>query len=513
MRSPGSAPAGALARGSALFDGMISSPTPPRVTCTPGRATGARRRRRWTLPGTPPAVTAALAAAVAPLAASDRPPALLAAGVNPPRFPFRPRLREVTACDIGLLTPVAEIALSVAGPMAGLWPALAASRWRASPSRRARPGVVPARRRPSPAKQPIDEIVVIAPVARAASWSSAASSARPSPARRSASATRSCTRRRPMTAPPAPAKPVTIFRRRDAEVDPSGPSIVARSYFDVQWASPLLTPLTSPATRSRTPWRCHRRLGTVGYLAQRGDGDLAAAESIPRIIAAAPQPTPSDSPLLPAAAILRFADAGLPDPGTGYQHRTAGFGLFGQLGPYSDWGDPRGVERIAAAPALRLLTVGAAQTPSTTARPAAAAQTIRRTRRPGSGERSRPSPRGRAAACSDTPTCDRAAERNGGRPGVDGARHDRLRGPGPERQAYTLTLLVPDTGGASSTRSPIRRWRRSGQRPGASLTLTGVLDDGTTSPSGSRSGPASSTRPPSAPGGVVATLPGGSSRA
>ena len=76
---------------------------------------------------------------------------------------------------------------------------------------------------------------------------------------------------------------------------------------------------------------------------------------------AAPQPTPADSPLQPAPAILRFVEAGLPDPASGYQHRTAGFGLFGQLGAWSDWSDARGVERIAAAPSLRLLVGGATQ--------------------------------------------------------------------------------------------------------------------------------------------------------
>ena len=79
------------------------------------------------------------------------------------------------------------------------------------------------------------------------------------------------------------------------------------------------------------------------------------------MITATPQPTPPDSPLLPAAAILRFVDAGLPDPTSGYQHRTAGFGLFGQLGAWSDWSDARGVEHIAAAPTLQLVVGGASQ--------------------------------------------------------------------------------------------------------------------------------------------------------
>ena len=75
-------------------------------------------------------------------------------------FPFRPRLREVTACDIGLATPVAEIALSVAGEgrvvarsggvdVASVAVAASALVWCPLVS-------------PDPAKQPIDEIVVIA---------------------------------------------------------------------------------------------------------------------------------------------------------------------------------------------------------------------------------------------------------------------------------------------------------------------------------------------------------------
>ncbi len=62
-----------------------------------------------------------------------------------------------------------------------------------------------------------------------------------------------------------------------------------------------------------------------------------------------------------ATAILRFVDADLPDPTSGYQHRMAGFGLFGQLGGWSDWSNARGVEYIASAPTLQLLVGGATQ--------------------------------------------------------------------------------------------------------------------------------------------------------
>ena len=129
----------------------------------------------------------------------------------------------------------------------------------------------------------------------------------------------------------------------------------------MQWVWPPLSaadqagdPVTDPAALP-PPRRA------IAYLAQRADGDVSSPVALPRLIMAAPQPTPNDSPLRPAPAILRFVDADLPDPLSGYQHRTAGFGLFGQLGPWSDWSDPRGVEHIAAAPSLRLVVGGTTQ--------------------------------------------------------------------------------------------------------------------------------------------------------
>ena len=145
-----------------------------------------------------------------------------------------------------------------------------------------------------------------------------------------------------MQAPAGPAQPVTIFRRRTADVDPSTLTIKPSSFFEVQSVSPPPTaadqqgdPVTDPAA---LPPPRH----AVGYLAQRADGNLANPVAIPRIITATPQPTPPTRRCFGATAILRFVDAGLPDPTSGYQHRMAGFGLFGQLGEWSDWSDARG---------------------------------------------------------------------------------------------------------------------------------------------------------------------------
>ena len=120
-----------------------------------------------------------------------------------------------------------------------------------------------------------------------------------------------------MPIPPAPATPVAIFRRRDAVAGPPGPSIRPRSLFDVQWV-PAAT-ASSRAIRSRHPAGLPPPSGIVGYVAQRADGNQAAAVSLNGVIAAAPQPTPADSPLLPAPAILRFTASGLPDPVSGYR--------------------------------------------------------------------------------------------------------------------------------------------------------------------------------------------------
>jgi hypothetical protein len=508
VRSPGGAPAGALARGSVLFDGLRISADPATCHLYAWQGDGSASVPTATLSGTPPSVTAALTAAVAPLAASERPPALLAAEVNPPARPFRPPPGEVTACEIGLLEPVAEVALSVAGQgrliarsggadVASIAVAGTALQWYPLAS-------------PDPATQPIDEILVIGTGGPGSVV--VIGSLVSSPVTGGRVGVRYAIVHAPstMAAPLAPAKPWTLFRRRTAEVDPAGPSIVARSYFDVQWVAPPAVDQTGDPVQD--PAALPPPLGTVGYLAQRGDGDLSAPTPLARVIAATPQPTPHDSPLWPAPAILRLVDARLPDPIAGYQHRTAGFGLFGQLGPYSDWSDARGVQRIAAAPALRLLTVGAAQTtfdnspaggggPDDPANPTAWVGGTLSVVASWSGSAVLTYPDARTARLSIAAV--------GGPPAALATRDFTVPAAGVE--AFTLGQLVQDPalGITYAITDPPLVALGSGD-PSASLTLTGVLDDGTavTERFSVRPGPVD----PAAdvqPGGVVATLPSG----
>jgi hypothetical protein len=513
VRTPGRAPAGALAAGSALFDGMRIGAAPALSHLYAWESDGTTSVPPTVIPGTPAAVTGALRAAVSPLAGSDRPPALLAAQANPPAFPFPLPGTDDVVCVIGLLTPVAELALSVAGECrviarsggvevasVTVTAGAGALQWCPLPS-------------PAPATQPIDEILVVATAGPGSVVVIGSLVSSPVPGARVGVRYAIVHAPKPMTAPPAPAKPLTLFRRRAAQVVPSGPSIVTRSYFDVQWVSPPLDAADLSGDPIDDPESLPPPLRTVGYVAQRADGDVSAPVPIPRFIAATPQPTPAGSPLLPAAAILRFVDAGLPDPQVGYRHRAAGFRLFGQRGPYSDWSDPRGVERIAAAPALRLRTVGAAQTtfdnspaggggPDDPANPTAWVGGTLSAVAAWSGSSLLSYPDARTARLTVTTFDDPA----------DVLATSDFAVPTPTVQAFTLTNLVQDPEQGVSyaiTDPPLAALGPND--PAASLTITGILADGTaiTERFSVRPGlvdPAADVRP----AGVVATLPGGS---
>ena len=269
----------------------------------------------------------------------------------------------------------------------------------------------------------------------------------------------------PMPAPTAPAQPMTIFRRRTAQVDPSTLDHRARSFFDVQWVWPPLSAADQTGDPVTDPASLPPPLRAIAYLAQRADGDVSSPVGLPRLIMAAPQPTPNDSPLQPAPAILRFVDAGLPDPRTGYQHRTAGFGLFGQLGPCSDWSDPRDVEHIAAAPSLRLVVGGATQSSFDNSTAGGGAPDDAR-EPDGMG---RGNPRLVASWSGSRPGLPQrshgAAHRHGSGRSRTVLITDDFAIPAPEIQAYTLSQLVADPGRASRTRSPRRRSPRLGFRP------------------------------------------------
>jgi hypothetical protein len=369
VRSPGGAPAGALARGRALYEGMrivAEAPSPPSPSDPPEpplshlyawQSEGGASVPPQTLPGTPPSVRTALAQAVEGLPTSERPPALLAAQTSPQA----PLASETTVCEIGLAEPVAEVALSCAGTgrLSALSEGVAVASADVTGSSL---GWYPLAA-PDPTNQPIDKILVIATGTPDTEGTMVVGSVVSSPVLGAKVGVRYAEVHAPkkMQAPPAPAQPVTWFRRRTAEIETPGPALVARSFFEVQWAAP--PPGAQLGDPVQDPEALPPPTSAVAYLAQRRAGEAAQAQALGRIIAAAPQAPQEGSPLEGLTAILRFVDAGLPDPpqGSGYQHRTAGFGLFGQLGVYGEWSEQRGVEYIAAAPTLRLRTLGEAQ--------------------------------------------------------------------------------------------------------------------------------------------------------
>jgi len=353
LLSPGAAPRGALATGHALFDGMeiVADDSLSHLHAWQ-RDDGQGAFDPTTDPGAPPEVRAAFVAATAGVPPGSWPPSMLAAQVDLPSFPWGPPpLPDAVICRIGLANPVAEVGITLAG--SGTVTALAAGAVVATANFTTSTLAWQVLAASDPVNAPIDTIeltsaaglgsvVVVAYVAT-------------TPVADSTVGVRYALVHAPpvMNKPAPPATPVAVFRKRSAEVELPGPTIVPRSVFDVQWVPPPPVPQSGdPVT---DPIGLPAPDSVVGYLAQLSDSDPAAVVDVPRLIAAASQATPADSPLLPAPRILRFMASGLADPSVGYQLRTAGFGLFGQLGGYSAWSDARGVERIAGAPStLRL---------------------------------------------------------------------------------------------------------------------------------------------------------------
>jgi hypothetical protein len=521
IRSPGGAPAGALARGRALYEGMrimAEPPSPPTPSDPPEppashlyawQSEGGATVPPQTLPGTPSSVMTALAQAVEDLPTSERPPALLAAQMNPQA----PLASYTTVCEIGLAEPVAEVALSVTGT--GRLSALSEGATVASVDvTGSMLGWYPLAA-PDPTNQPIDKILVIATGAPDTEGVMIVGSVVSSPVLGAKVGVRYAEVHAPkkMQAPPAPAQPVTWFRRRTAEIEAPGPALVARSFFEVQWAAP--PPGAELGDPVQDPEALPAPTGTVAYLAQRRAGEAAQAQALGRIIAAAPQAPQEGSPLEGLPAILRFVDAGLPDPpqGGGYQHRTAGFGLFGQLGAYSEWSDERGVEYIAAAPTLRLRTLGAAQSlfdnsPAGGGAPDAAGDawvggTLKAVVSwPGSALLAYPDARSACLNVLDEASAVLASW--------------AFDIPAPQPQAFKLLKLVADLANGVSyaiTEPPLPACAAG--EPAASLTLTGVLGDGTPVRERFAVRPGVlATTPPTWPadvpsGEVVATLLGG----
>ena len=485
VRSPGSAPTWALARGTANFDGLTITADPSVSHLFAWQSDGSGAQLPAQIQGVPASVAAAFGSATASLGPGQLPPALLGAQVNPLVWPFLLPPLDPTVCTITLGTPVAEVAVSLAGQ--GTVTALASGAQVATASVAGSSLTWYPLAASDPSAAPIDQIVITgtggpgSTVVLGSVASSPVTGAYVGVRYALVNVPAAVTVPGPMPAPTAPAQPVTIFRRRTANVDPATLSIKPSSFFEVQWAWPPRTaadqsgdPVTDPAGLP-PPRRA------VGYLAQRADGDPGHPVAIPRLIMAAPQPTPADSPLQPAPAILRFVEAGLPDPASGYQHRAAGFGPFGQVGAWSDWSQARGVEYIAAAPSLRLVVGGATQStfdnspaggggPDNAADPAAWVGGTLAVVASWTGSSLLAYPDARTARLTVT--------------ALDGTGSvlatDDFDIPAPGVQAYMLSQLVADPAAGVTyaiTTPPLTAIGASD--PAASLTLTGVLADGT----------------------------------
>ena len=506
LRSPGSAPQGGLASGGTAYDGMVITADNSISHLYTWRRDGRPGSSGPSAdPGAPPEAVAAFDAAVAGVPAASLPPSMLAAQVNLPAFPWPPPPPPgASSCSIHLDSPVAEAAVTVAGD--GVVTALAAGVEVGSQAFSSSTLTWTVLAAPDAIGAPIDTLVFSA--AGGPGSTIVVALVGTTPVADSVVGVQYAMVHAPaaMTAPAPPAVPVSIFRRRDAGVELPGPAIVPRSLFDVQWVPPPVpTPTGDPVT---DPAGLPPADGAVGYVAERADGDPALAVTLPRVIAAAPQPTPSDSPL-PVGQILRFMASGLPDPKVGYQFRTAGFGIFGQRGGFSPWSNPIGIESIAGAPtALRYgsfdNSAAGGGHPQPTIDPTAWVGGALTVEAAWSG--------GALLAYPDTRSARLTVEalQADGVPGGALATDD-FEVPAPAVSAYVIDALVPspaDHAVYAVTTPPLPALDPAG--PAASLTLTGTTPGGAavTERFTVRPGtvdPSAAVRPP----GIVATLRAG----
>ncbi len=281
---PGGAPTGALARGSASFDGMVITANPSVSHLFTWQSDGNSTQPPAQIQGVPSTVAAAFTAATASIAATERPPALLGAQVNPAEWPFIvPPLKPTVS--IALATPVAEVAVSIAGQ--GTVTGFAKGTKVASASASGSGLTWYPLATPSPSTAPIDQITVTSTggtgstVVVGAIASSPATGANVGVRYALVNVPAATAAPGPMPAPATPAQPVTIFRCRTGDVDPSTLTIKPSSSFEVQSVFPPVSaadqqgdPVTDPAA---LPTPRH----AVAYLAQRADGNLANPVAIP----------------------------------------------------------------------------------------------------------------------------------------------------------------------------------------------------------------------------------------
>jgi hypothetical protein len=154
----------------------------------------------------------------------------------------------------------------------------------------------------------------------------------------------------------APGQPYSTFRHRQADIDTSTLTLVRHSLIDVEWPAPPIPASQQTGDPVTDPLQLPPPILPIGFVAQRQDSGVAgSAADIPGWIATRNVPKPKASNV-PTANLYRLVDSQLPDPVGGWQHRVAGFDLFGALGAWSNWSAPRGVEKIAAAPtAMRIV--------------------------------------------------------------------------------------------------------------------------------------------------------------
>jgi hypothetical protein len=147
----------------------------------------------------------------------------------------------------------------------------------------------------------------------------------------------------------APGEPYTTFRHRQADIDPGSLTLVRHTLMDVEWpAAPV--PATEPGDPMTDPLNLPPPTAPVGFVTERQDSSVAKSVSaLDGWIATRRAPKPKDSKIA-TAELYRRVDSGLADPVGGWQHRVAGFDIFGALGKWSGWSDARGVEKIAGAP-------------------------------------------------------------------------------------------------------------------------------------------------------------------
>ncbi len=475
--TPGLAPSGALSRGNAKAAGLTISVAPGVAqfyTWMRDDANGAYIGK--TDPSAPPDVAAACAAAVAFVPQSAQPPAMLAARTPGFAFPFSFPPINALVCDIALSNPAATIDVNVAGN--GTVTALAGGTVVATATFGTSSMQTLTLAATDPSGAPLDELrFTTSGYASTVVVGNLVAHAVPNDVAGVLYALVQATHA--MQAPPVPPKPVALFRKREANVELPGPSIVTRSFFNVQFAVQPLTAAdytgnpTDGATLLPPPTRA------IGYVARRADGDVTHNTLIERILAAAPQATPPGSPLLPAPYVIAFSDSGLPDPASGYAYCVASFGIFGERSAFGPWSASAGVERIAAAPtSLSLAAFRNSASDGGTAQPAV------------------------NPAAWVGGTLDVTAAWSGGAllmyPDVKSARlsvwqleaNDVVPAntlatkdfavPAPAVSSYTLQNLIPDPNfnvvyAVASPPFP----QIDADGPAASLTLTGVLADGT----------------------------------